>query len=159
MAKSRKKSISQKVVNTATIGMPLPKPAKKILGSRMVALLIVVSIPVLLSTGMVTVQWENGRPRLSINRQRTAEVREEATEQLEEFRESHGGQGALANWQPGDQLEQRVSEPLSEAKEKLVGDGKQAWNGELAKSPAPRKEKQASRPFRDLGQKAKGLFR
>ena len=88
MAKSRKKTLSQKVVNTATIGMP--KPAKKFLGSRIVASLIVVLIPVLIGTGMITVQWENGRPRLSINRERTAEVREEATEQIEEFRENHG---------------------------------------------------------------------
>jgi hypothetical protein len=97
MAKSTKKTLSQKVVNTATIGMP--KPAKKFLGSRIVALLIVVSTPVLIGTGMITVKWENGRPRISINRERTTEIREEAKEQIEEYRESHGdGQpGVLAD--------------------------------------------------------------
>lgn len=177
MAKSRKKTLSQKVVNTATIGMP--KPAKKFLGSRIVALLIVVSIPVLIGTGMVTIQWENGRPKLSINRERTAEVREEVTGQLEEFRENHGDdrrsalvdyaprlgaqddrqQGLLANWQSDDPFEERVTEQLGEVKDRLVEDDNQAWNTKPTKDQQTTKDKQAFRPFRDVSQKVKGLLR
>ena len=172
MAKSRKKSLSQHVVNTATIGMP--KPAKKFLGGRIVSLLIVALIPVLIGTGMVTVRWENGRPKLSINRERTAEVRQEAAERVEDFKESHGDnrraafphlgaraeklQDALPNGQRDDQIEQRVAEQFGKAKDKLVGDGNNAWNAKLTKGRKTSADKQAIRPFRDINQKAKGLF-
>ena len=159
MAKSSKKTLSQKVVNTATIGMP--KPAKKFLGSRIVALLIIVLTPVLIGTGMITVQWENGRPRISINRERTAEVREEAKEQIEEYRENHGdGQrGALAAWQSDEELGERVAEQIEEAKEKWGGDDNQGWGSRTAEGHQTNHEKQAFRPFQGVGQKIKDLRR
>jgi hypothetical protein len=159
MAKSTKKTLSQKVVNTATIGMP--KPAKKFLGSRIVALLIVVSTPVLIGTGMITVKWENGRPRISINRERTTEIREEAKEQIEEYRESHGdGQpGVLADWQHEEELGERVAEQIDEAKEKWAGDDNRGWGNSTPKNPQSNHEKQAFRPFQGVGQKIKDLRR
>ena len=73
MARSRKKTISQKIVGTATTGMPTP--IKKLVGGRVVAFLIVASMALLLITGVVKIHWENGRPRFSINEQRAAEVK------------------------------------------------------------------------------------
>jgi hypothetical protein len=159
MAKSSKKTLSQKVVNTATIGMP--KPAKKFLGSRIVALLIVVLTPVLIGTGMISVQWENGRPRISINRERTTEIREEAKEQIEEYRESHGDgqQGVLADWQHEEELGERVAEQIDEAKEKWAGDDDRGWGNRTPESPQTNHEKQAFRPFQGVGQKIKNLRR
>lgn len=177
MAKSRKKTLSQQVVNTAMIGMP--QPAKKFLGSRIISLFIVILIPVLIGTGMVTIRWENGRPRFSVNRERTAEARQEATEKLEEFRENHGDnrRAALADHVPqlgaqaeklrdkltdgqrDDQIAERVSPQLGNAEDKLVGEGNSEWNAQPAQGRQTSKDKHAMRPLHDVGQKVKGLFR
>mgnify|MGYP001180286337 CR=1 FL=1 len=81
MGRSRKKAISQHVVDAATIG--LPSPIRDFLGGRLVALLIVVGFPVLYFSGVLSINWENGRPRLSINQQRAAEVTDQAVEHFE----------------------------------------------------------------------------
>lgn len=83
MARSRKKTLSQNVVDVATTGMP--QPVKKLLGKRVVALLIVLCVPVLFATGLVSVRWENGRPRVEINRQRADQVKQEAVQKIQEL--------------------------------------------------------------------------
>lgn len=85
MSRSKKKSIPQKVVGVATTGMP--SPVRKTLGNRMVAGLIAVFLPLLLITGVVSVSWENGRPRVSFNQQKAAEVREEAVDRIDDLRD------------------------------------------------------------------------
>ena len=81
----KKKTLSQNVVNVATTGMP--SPVRKYLGGRFTALLIVASVPLLLASGVVSVHSENGRPKLSFNRQRAMEVEEAAAEHIEEIRD------------------------------------------------------------------------
>lgn len=89
MGRSRKRSVSQNIVNVATTGMP--SPLRKTLGNRLVAMLIVFAIPVLLIMGVVSVEWEDGRPRLSFNRERAAEVRENAAEEIDDLRNDKPG--------------------------------------------------------------------
>lgn len=85
MARSRKKTLSQNVVDVATTGMP--QPVKKLLGKRLVALLIVLGIPVAFATGIVSLKWENGRPRIEFNQRRAAEVKQEATDQIQALKD------------------------------------------------------------------------
>ncbi len=87
MARSRKKTLSQKIVTTATTGMP--SPIRKSLGNRFVSFLIVAAVPVLLVTGVLSVDWQTGRPRLSINRERAVEVEHEAAEKIQGLRDQH----------------------------------------------------------------------
>ena len=92
MARSKKRSkktVSQNIVGVATVG--LPSPAKKFLGGRMMALLIVVLVPVLLATGIVSVSWENGRPRVSFNRERAAEAKQAVAEEVQSLSADHRG--------------------------------------------------------------------
>lgn len=85
MARSKKKkAFSQKVVGVATTGMPAP--LRNFLTNRLVALLIVLVLPVLLAAGIVSIDWENGRPRLSFDRQKASEVKQNATEKIQELR-------------------------------------------------------------------------
>jgi hypothetical protein len=88
MARSKKKTLSQNVVNVATTGMP--KPIRKVLGRRIVALLIVLLAPVLYASGIISIKWENGRPHFAVNRQRAAQVKQEATEKIQTLRDDHG---------------------------------------------------------------------
>ncbi|MHB8973967.1 MAG: hypothetical protein ACYC4N_26325 [Pirellulaceae bacterium] len=56
---------------------------RKLLGGRLAALLIVMAIPVLFATGVVSLKWEEGRPRLSFNEQRAAQVEQEAVQKVQ----------------------------------------------------------------------------
>ena len=87
MARSKKKSIAQNVVGVATTGMP--QPVRKMLGGRIAALLIVVAIPVLFATGIVSVTWEGGRPRLQFNQQRAAQVKQEAAKEVKSMTQKY----------------------------------------------------------------------
>jgi hypothetical protein len=81
MARSRRKSLAQNVVGAATTGMP--QPVRKLLGGRVVALLIVLAIPVLFATHVVSLKWEEGLPRLQFNQQRAAQVKQEAVQEIQ----------------------------------------------------------------------------
>jgi len=93
-----KKTVSQKVVGVATSS--LPAPLQRAAGTRIGSMLLILLAPVLVATGIVTVTWEGGRPRFSLNRERAAEVEREAVDKLEELREE----------QPGERLRQRMAE-------------------------------------------------
>ena len=177
MAKSRKKTLSQKVVGAATIGMPAP--AKKVLASRIGALLIIVAIPVLIGSGIVSVKWENGRPKVSINRERAAAVKQEAAQRIEAFRENRNGdRPAAADYVPHlgareerqstftadvqhdvDEFGQRVSDRFGAVKNDLVGDGDRQWNiGPVGVQP-DNENKQAFQPFHGLRDKIDDMRR
>jgi len=95
MARAKKKSVSQTVVGVATSGMPAP--VQKLLGNRVIALLIVLSIPVMWATGLVTVEWENGQPKLTINQQKAAAAKEKAAAKLHDIREERNGVSSEAD--------------------------------------------------------------
>ncbi|HEY1601313.1 MAG TPA: hypothetical protein VGG64_17055 [Pirellulales bacterium] len=83
MAKSRKKdkSVAQAVVSTAAYS--LPAPVRAIVSTRWGARLAVLIVLALLGTGIATVDWTSGRPRLKFDKQRAQEVRQEVREQVE----------------------------------------------------------------------------
>lgn len=117
----KKKSISQNVVDVATTGMP--QPVKKILGGRLIALLIVVCVPILFATGILSVRWENGRPKFSVNRQRAAEVKQEAVERIEKVKgrapkvsipSQLGGQSTEPMRERAEDLKQKLDEKLEQ---------------------------------------------
>lgn len=114
MGRSKKKSVSQKIVGVATTGMP--SPVRKLLGFKIVAGLIVLAVPVLFATGMLKVEWQNGRPKLSFNKERTAEIRENAAEKVEDIREARNpGQPSLLGPREDllDKEDPRDKKPLS----------------------------------------------
>lgn len=85
MAHSKKKTVSQKVVAVAAAG--LPAPVQGVASSRVGSLLLILAVPLLVATGLLTVTWEDGRPKLKLNRERAAEIEHEAVEKIEEFGE------------------------------------------------------------------------
>jgi hypothetical protein len=89
MARAKKKTLSQNVVNAATTGMP--SPVRNVLGNRIVALLVVVTLPILYMSGVISFDWQNGRPHLTVDREKAELVREEAAEAIHEFEERREG--------------------------------------------------------------------
>ena len=86
MARSRKKkTVSQTIVGVATTGMP--QPVKRVLGGRLAAgMIVLIIVPLLYFSGVVTVKWENSRPRIAVNRERVAQVWQMATDQIDDLR-------------------------------------------------------------------------
>ena len=87
MARS-KQTFAQQFLGVVTCGMPAP--VRQIVTSRWVSTLIVIVVPALLLTGIVTSSWAAGRPSLTVNRQRAEqverEVEREATRAARELR-------------------------------------------------------------------------
>jgi hypothetical protein len=118
----RKPTLSQNLVTVATAGMP--PPVRSVLGSRLGALLIVILLPILVITGVVSIQWNSGVPKISIDRERAKEVRTQAVDSLEKLREQDKGllssrprlkflkEGAESERPEGDRAIDNVKEAL-----------------------------------------------
>lgn len=82
-SKSKKKSsrttYSQQIVGLATMGMPAP--VQKVASSKWGSKLLLLLIPVLIATGVLTVSFNGGLPSFSINKERAAAVGQQMTEQ------------------------------------------------------------------------------
>jgi hypothetical protein len=75
MAKSKRKTVAQTVVDTA--GVALPSPVRSVVGTRWGARIVVVGVLALLGTGVATIDWDGWRPKLKFDQKRLEEVREE----------------------------------------------------------------------------------
>lgn len=111
MARSTRRSTAQRVAGLATMG--LPSPIKTVAGSRVGAPLTLLAMGALLVTGVVTVEWSNGFPSISVDRQRAVQVERTLVERVENAWDQHaqgaggtlplgfGGQPAAAPASPG----------------------------------------------------------
>jgi len=91
--RSSKETYSQKVVELATSTLPLPSPVKSVANSRWGARLLLVLVPILIATGVVTISWTGGLPSISVDQNRAAivgqEVKQEAlkaAERVQQYR-------------------------------------------------------------------------
>ena len=83
MAKRRKKtSLAQQVVGVATLAMP--EPVKRVATTKLGSTAIIVSLPLLLATGIMTVHWENGWPKFQFHQERAQQVKQELKQELGE---------------------------------------------------------------------------
>ena len=85
----RKPTISQCLVGVATVGMP--PPVRSVLGSRFGSLLAIIALPVLVISGVISIQWNSGVPEVSIDRQRAKEIKAEAISSVEKLRDQDNG--------------------------------------------------------------------
>jgi hypothetical protein len=87
----RKKSYAQKTAGLAA--MWLPAPLQKLATTKLGALVFVVVVPLLLLTGVITINWTNGIPSVSFNQQRAAvvgkQVEAEAIKAAQRIREQN----------------------------------------------------------------------
>jgi hypothetical protein len=83
MARSRRsknRSTSQRAVSLLAAG--LPAPVQRIAESSIGSKLLLWGIPALLVAGVLHLEWEGGLPHLSLDRQRAAEIRQAAREEI-----------------------------------------------------------------------------
>ncbi len=102
----RKPTLSQCLVGVATAGMP--PPVRSILGSRLGSLLLMIALPILVITGVVSIQWNSGVPKVSIDRQRAKEIEVKAVDSLQKLREQDKG---LLSLRPRFAFQEEAAEP------------------------------------------------
>lgn len=73
--KSKKKTYSQQVAGLATMGMP--SPVQKVASSKWGSRLLLLLVPILLATGVITISFNGGMPSVFVNKERAAVVGQE----------------------------------------------------------------------------------
>jgi hypothetical protein len=91
--RSSKETYAQKVVELATSTLPLPTPVKTVAKSRWGARLLLVLVPILIASGVVTISWTGGLPNITVNKDRAVVVGQEvqqeaikAAERVQQYR-------------------------------------------------------------------------
>ena len=87
--RKRKPTLAQCLVGVATAGMP--PPVRSVLGTRLGSLVILIALPILVITGVVSIQWNSGLPQVSIDSQRAKEIEAKAVDSLQKLREQENG--------------------------------------------------------------------
>lgn len=82
MIRRRRPTISRTVFNAAK--KTLPPPVQFALGSPFRFFLAVLILGLLISYGVVTVTWQEGRPQLQVDQQRAAELKQDTAEWVEQ---------------------------------------------------------------------------
>jgi hypothetical protein len=102
--KKQKQLISQRLVGVATTGMP--SPIRNVLKNRYVAVMLVALLPVLLATGVVTIDREHGFPWVAVHPAQLGAAKAALTTKIQQLRggqPTSPGYAPLANGQPGVQ--------------------------------------------------------
>ena len=91
--KSSKTSVTQQIAGMATMGMPAP--VQKVASSKWGSKLLLIAVPVLIASGIITVSFTGGMPTVNVNRDRAAAVGRDlsveaykAAERVRDYRES-----------------------------------------------------------------------
>ena len=153
MARPKKKTMSQNVVNAATTGMP--SPVRSVLGNRFVALLVVITLPILYMLGVVSFDWENGRPHLSVGREKAREAKDEAAEAIHEFGERREDN---QNERPKLFSQEEAKTPVADRLAKALDEPEAGHNSLLDFAPAAQESAPAAEPKHRPGDRIKKLF-
>ena len=118
----RKISPSQLAVRYASSG--LPWPIRWILATRTVSRIIFFLLPVLLTIGVLTLDWSNGWPTFSFNRERATEIKDTASEIAKKV---------------GDKIPEGVTERITETIRERIPEGLplNRWAGEEITNQPP----------------------
>ncbi len=79
-AKKRKKSktsVSQQIAGIATMGMPAP--VQKVASSKWGSKLLLIAVPILIASGVISISFSGGLPIVNVNHDRAAAVGRDLT--------------------------------------------------------------------------------
>lgn len=79
-AKKRRKSkssVTQQIAGLATMGMPAP--VQKVASSRWGSKILLILVPILIASGIITISFSGGLPTVNVNRDRAAAVGRDLT--------------------------------------------------------------------------------
>jgi hypothetical protein len=87
-SKKSKTSMSQQIAGIATMGMPAP--VQKVASSKWGSKILLLLVPILVASGIITISFSGGMPTVNVNHERAAAVgrdlRNEAMKAAEQLR-------------------------------------------------------------------------
>ncbi|MFM7205473.1 MAG: hypothetical protein ACKO4T_02225 [Planctomycetaceae bacterium] len=87
--KKSKKSMSQQIAGMATMGMPAP--VQQVASSKWGSKVLLILVPILVASGVITISFNGGLPSVNVNQERAAAVgrdlRNEAVKAAERVRD------------------------------------------------------------------------
>lgn len=87
--KKSKKSMSQQFAGMATMGMPAP--VQQVASSKWGSKVLLILVPILVASGVITISFNGGLPSVNVNQERAAAVgrdlRNEAVKAAERVRD------------------------------------------------------------------------
>lgn len=88
-SRKSKTSMSQQIVGMATIGMPAP--VQQVAASKWGSKILLLLVPILVASGIITISFSGGMPTVNVNHERAAAVgrdlRDEAVKAAERVRD------------------------------------------------------------------------
>jgi len=75
----KKQTFAQQFLGIVTFGMPAP--VRQVATSRWGATLIIIVVPALVLTGILSISWNGGQPDFTVNSKRTGQVEREVEQQ------------------------------------------------------------------------------
>ncbi len=78
MARSKQNS-AQKILGLVTYGMPAP--VRQVVMSRWIATLIVIAVPILVVSGILSISWNGYQPSFNIDQKRAVQVERDVEQQ------------------------------------------------------------------------------
>ena len=109
MARSRRKSLEQRVVGVATLGMPAS--VQKVARTRWGARIFLLVGTALFSAGILNVQWTDGRPQLKVDRERAKEVKKNIVSEIESAEGLHHDREGVAKFRWFEPAEDKTADP------------------------------------------------
>ena len=107
MARFRKKTAAQHVMGVASMAMPAP--LRDIVTTRWGARLSLVAVAAMVSSGVLSVDWTDGKPHVQVNKERAREVENNLEQRIagrvDQFDDKHSQFGDKVN-QFGNQVNQ-----------------------------------------------------
>jgi hypothetical protein len=70
--KKSKTSMTQQIAGMATMG--LPAPVQKVAASKWGSKLLLIAVPILIASGIISISFTGGMPTVNVNRERAAAV-------------------------------------------------------------------------------------
>ncbi len=103
MARSRRRTSRRTTSQRAAglIALALPAPVQRVADTRLGSLIMLVGVPTMIVFGLLNVTWVDGFPTFTLNRNKATELRNAASQQLNNLEH----QAAVQNWgQPAIEL-------------------------------------------------------
>lgn len=88
----KRKSSTQRIASLVALG--LPAPVQRVADTKLGSLLMLIFIPAMIISGVLTVDWENGHPKINIDRLKAKAIKDKATSELTQLSKD----GTLQQW-------------------------------------------------------------
>lgn len=125
----KRKSSTQRIASLVALG--LPAPVQRVADTKLGSLLMLIFIPAMIISGVLTVDWENGHPKINIDRMKAKALKDKATTEFTQLSKD----GTLRQWQDNAQqfwnnAQNNMSQPPQSNSGNLTWPSQAGWQNQ-----------------------------